>query len=256
MSCEEVITLELDTSEQKVIIEANLDATNGIFKVKLSKSGDFYETNNFEKIIGANIQIEISKNIYTLEDLGKGMYIAKSIVLSPEESVELTIKLADGQEFYSNAVVPYPVTLNNIEFTKNTISGPGGGGGPGGGKDGEYNLSVEWNDSEDEKNYNRIKIYNNKEYQSGIYILYDDKVQNGTTVKMPILRERFSKGDTIDVELLSCNKSYYSYFSDIANSEGRGFSSSTPYNPNDNFTNGALGYFGIWFISKKERVVK
>jgi len=254
ISCEEVITLELDTSEQKIIIEANLDATNKTCTVNLSKSGDFYETNNFEKIQGADISINTPDgNSYQLNNFGNGVYKANNIAISPEETIELKIKLSDGQDFYANAIVPNPVTLDNIEFNENSISGPGGGPG---GKDGDYNLSVEWKDALEEKNYNRIKIYTNGEYLSGIYVLYDDKIQNGNDVRMPIMRQRFSKGDTVKVELLACSKSYFDYFADIANGEGRGFSSTTPFNPMGNVNNGAIGYFGIWYISEKERVVK
>lgn len=254
MSCEEVITLELDTSEQKIIVEANLDATNGICTVKLSKSGDFYTTNNFEKISDADITITTSVGkSYQLENIGSGVFKTNNIITSPDESVEIKIKLTDGKEFYSKVIIPNPVEIKNIEFKKSTIGGHGGGPG---GKGGDYILSVEWKDELEENNYNRIKLYANDKYLSDVYILFDDKIQNGNDIKMPIMRQRFFKDDTVKVELLSCNKSYFDYFSDLANGDGRGFSASAPFNPVGNIDNGAVGYFGVWYISEKESIVK
>ena len=256
-ACEEVIILELNSSEQRIVIEANIDATNGLCKVELSKSGDFYETNNFDKVFGADITINTSAgNSYSLIDKGNGSYTTENIVVTPNETVDIIIKLTDNQEFFANAIVPFPVLISDIKFEKKILAPGGLGGGHGGEKDNEYSLSVLWNDSVDEKNYNRIKIYNNGEYQSEIYALYNDKLQNGNSINMPIIRQSFALGDTINVALLSCNKSYFDYFADIANSDGRGFSAPTPYNPNGNIEGNALGYFGIWYVSNMEKVVE
>ena len=252
-SCEEVIQLDLDTSAQRVVAEANLNATEGRCTVLLSKSGGFYESNTFEKIPGASIEVLTSNgNSILLLEQGNGEYSAENIALMPGATAQLHITLTDGKMIEAGPVLtPSPVVLEALMVEKNT-----GNAGPGGGGNERYSLSAKWKDLAGEDNYYRLKIYKNGQFQSNLYLLADDRLGDGLDILRPIVRESYALGDTLRVELLSVSKGYYDYFTDLANSDGRGFSSPTPYNPQSNWSGDAMGCFGIWSVSEKTILVK
>ena len=253
LSCEEVIILDLDTEAQKLVIQADLNVTDNICTVLIHKSSDFYASNDFEKVAGANISLTTSSgNIYALEEISEGKYSGTDILTTPDETVSIEIITADNQAFTASAIVPKAVELDELLIEESAGGGPGGGPGGGGGTgEKQFELTLKWQDIEGEPNFYRAKIFKNEEFLSGVYVLADDVLGDGVTLTRPIRREFFNLGDEIQVHLLSINKGYYDYFSDIANSDGRGFSSPTPYNPDSNLDNKALGYFGVWQVSEK-----
>jgi hypothetical protein len=67
------------------------------------------------------------------------------------------------------------------------------------------------------------------------------------------MRNHFSTGDTVWVDLLSIDKASYDYFNTLNNilTSDRSPTSLAPANPNTNLTNGALGYFAAYSISSR-----
>lgn len=251
-ACEEVIKLELQPGEQRIVAEANLDATNGTCRVLLSKSGDFYASNDFEKIAGAEVSLTTpTGDVLPIPDLGNGAYLLENLSVAPGDAFKLNVKLPDGQTFETAPVeAPRAVALDSLLIEK-TETGGGPGGPPSGGSGENYALTVEWRDPAGEQNFYRIKIFKNGEFQSGTYFLADDRLGDGLKISRPIIRQTFEKGDELRVQLLSVSKAYYHYFTDLANAEGRGLSAPVPYNPKGNFSGDALGYFGAWQVSEK-----
>jgi len=250
LSCEEIIILDLDTEDQKLVIQADLNVTDNTCTVLINKSSDFYASNDFEKVAGASISLTTSSgNIYILNEVSEGKYSGSNILTIPDETVSIEIITVDNQAFMASAIVPKAVELDKL-LVEESPSGGGLGGG-GGNVEKQFELTLEWQDIAGEANFYRAKIFKNEAFLSGVYVLADDVLGDGVTLTRPVIREFFDLGDEIRVQLLSINKGYYDYFSDIANSDGRGFSSPTPYNPGSNLDNNALGYFGIWQMSEK-----
>ncbi len=254
-SCEEVIELELDTTEQRIVVESNLDATHGICKVSLSKTGDFYASNSFEKIPGASILLNTPSGGETsLIEMSPGVYSAENLQVSAGDAVSLSIVLPGGERIdVSNVIAPAPVSLDSLLIVK-SMGGAGPGGQAGGSTD-QYSLTAEWKDALGSSDFYRLKIYQNSVFQSGTYILTDDRLGDGEPISRPVIRQTFDLGDTLHCQLLAVNKGYYDYFTDLANGDGRGYSSPAPFNPKGNFSGGVLGYFGVWYVSEKTIIV-
>ena len=251
-ACEEVIELDLDSTEQRIVVEANLDATNGNCTVLLSRSADFYERNSFDKIQGASILLRTATgDNVSLADMGDGRYSIENLAVNGAETQHLQIKLPDNQVIESDVLVTVPVSLDSLLLQKSSS-----GGMPGGQASDQYSLTAQWTDPPGAPHYYRLKIYKNNEFQSGTYILADDRLGDGEPISRPVIRQTFEKGDTLRCQLLTVNKGYYDYFTDLANSEGRGFSAPTPFNPKGNLTGDALGYFGVWYVSEKVIMVE
>ena len=64
-----------------------------------------------------------------------------------------------------------------------------------------------------------------------------------------------TSGDTLLLQLSAINEAVYDYFIQVDDMRSNGFSAAAPYNPKGNFTNEALGYFGVCYTHKKEVVV-
>lgn len=260
-ACEEVIQLDLDTAEQRIVVEANLDTEQAACKVLVSKTGDFYESNTFEKISGARIYLINSTGIFIpLSEAEAGIYSAENIALDPALSYRIQITLPENQVIESGeARIPLAVPLDTLMVEKIQGNAPGGGG-PGNPPDGmaadQYLLTAKWHDPAGSDNYYRLKIFKNGEFQSATYILTDDRLGDGAPISRPVIRQTFEKGDVLRCQLLSVNKAYYDYFTDLANVAGRGFSAPTPFNPSGNLTEDVLGYFGIWQVSEQVIVVE
>lgn len=251
-SCEEVIELDLNTATEQTVIEANLNVTDKTCTVIISKSDDFYADNDFEKITGASIAISTSSgNTYTLIDQGEGQYFGADILTNSGEIISMEITLPDNQSYTASAIVPAPVSLDTLLIEENP-----GGFGSGSNSEGDYALTAEWLDIEGEENFYRVKVFRNNEYQSDLYVLTNDALGDGTKLTRPVIGERYALGDELRVQLLSVNKSYHDYFSEIANREGRGLNVPVPFNPQGNIDQNVLGYFGVWQLSEKVVIVE
>jgi len=253
VSCEEVIILDLNSTEPQLVIEANLNVTDHLCKVSISQSDGFYSDNSFDKISGASISLQNSSgNNYILDDLGGGQYMASDIMATSGDTFSIHFDIPDYQSFSASALVPSAVHLDSLIIEEDT----GGIRPNGGNSDGDYNLTVEWKDIEGEDNFYRIKVFRNDIFQSDVYVLSDDLLGDGAKLARPVIGERYALGDELRVQLLSVNKGYYKYFSDIANGEGRGLSAPVPFNPQGNIEQNILGYFGILEISEKTIIVE
>lgn len=239
--CEDVIELDLDSSEPRTIIEANLNATTQVASVILSKSNNFYDSSDPETISGASIQLTSNLGTtYSLLETESGVYIANDVDLAGTENYTLAID-AQGEFYEASAQVPAPVSLDSIIVSS-------GGGGPFGG-DGSQMLLAQFEDTPDIKNYYRIKAYQNDTLLAGTYTIIDDEFRGDGEVTSVGVREFFEEGNTIRLELLSTSKSYYDYFFQLSSQSGDGGNSTTPYNPVGNFSNDGIGYFGIFYSS-------
>jgi hypothetical protein len=106
-----------------------------------------------------------------------------------------------------------------------------------------------------EKNFYRIKVFKNDSINTENYRLYDDQYTNGEETELRVVG-RADAGSTYRIELLSLDSKTYGYFrtlSDLLFTNP--FFGSTPANPNNNLSNGALGYFGTWAVSSRTMII-
>lgn len=250
-SCTDIIKLDLKNTEPRVVIEAVLNMTDSSFRTDITLSNEFYEEGKFKRIKGANIILQkVGGNTYTIPEIEDGVYFLQNIVSETNDEFLLSVTLSDGQVFEANTIAPYPVHIENI--IPAPFNPPGGG--PSGNDTAQYyQVLTLWKDTPNVENFYRQKTYVNGEFESDDYALADDRFNEGDTIGIMTILEIYSK-DTFKLELLSTDEKYFKYFMDLANinfNEG----SSTPFNPKGNFNNGALGYFGIYYVDDVEFIL-
>lgn len=252
VACEEVITLDLDVAEPKLVIEAIINGTKNYCSVNLSLSQRFYDDNEFEMVDGATVQLtnEAGESLI-IPRISIGKFKLENILINEKSSYSITITTPDGKEYSASTISTVPVILQHLTASEknrairgNTLD------------EGTYQIAGIFTDPINIENYYRFKITVNGEYDPYSYVLIDDDSRDGHSIAMIVARKLFDLGDSISVELLSIDKKSYDYFIQVAEQSGEGFNSTTPYTPSGNFDNGALGYFGIWYSDKKIIVTK
>jgi hypothetical protein len=263
VSCEEVITLDLENTKSSIVIESIITDNDQPFKVKISHSQDFYNSGDYETIDNAAVVLTDNAGLYdTLVNIGNGIYAGNSVKGINGNTYKLEV-LYDGINYQATNTLPIKTELDSLNYE--WVEYPHTNG---------YLVNMHFTDEPDVKNYYRVKVLvsNNevKDDKVGLeYLLYDDKLFDGKNTKLPALRgSRLLKAyDTVTIELYSLSPETYNYYKTLSNiiavnrsALGLGQTmiegSSAPANPITNFDNGALGYFGAYSVSRKTIVLK
>lgn len=233
-SCEEIIEVELNEAEQRIVIEGNIEADSQKAIVKISKSGSFYETNDFEKITGADVVISSeSGEQFQLTETNDGSYELDNFESELGDNFTLKINDTDGNLYEAQTDVPRVIDIAELTFEKN--EGIGGI---------FYLVSCFMQDPKNENNYYRIKYTKNGVLDKDDFIVFDDLTFDGEYAEILLFFNEVEAGDVIEVELISFDKDSYEYFIQVGDVANSGLNNSVPYNPQGNISNDALGYFG------------
>jgi hypothetical protein len=231
-SCEKIIDLNLDTAAGGIVIVGNVFDRPGATEVKISKTVDFTETNNFPPVRSAIVTIKDSNgHSILLTETNPGSYTTSSLKGVPGVIYTLTVDV-NGKTYTATSKMPNPVIINAI-FVKKSTTGN------------EKEISLNFKDPEDTDNYYRIIEYINNILKSGINIgndkLYQGEVINYSLGSNALDDETPLKtGDKVLVQLQSIDKDVFEYFRTSRGNDGQ---SASPANPVSNISNGALGYF-------------
>ena len=253
-SCTEVINVDLNNVTPRIVIEGVITDQAGPYTVKISKTGNFFESNQFLPVSYASIIINDNNgNIDSLIEISPGKYQTSSIKGEVGNTYTLTVN-SDGKIYKSVSTMLTPTYIDSLTYKYNPNTGPGQG------KNGGYDLHCYFKDKPDIKDYCMLKLYINGQKDDS-YFLYTGKYNINEYIDYNRFRQRFKKNDTLKVELLNIEFSVYDYFStlnDIMSSEGmRGIASTgTPANPNTNISNGALGYFAAYSVKADSLIIK
>ncbi|MFK7948335.1 MAG: DUF4249 domain-containing protein [Saprospiraceae bacterium] len=245
-SCEEVIELDLENATPKIVIDAAVDATAQNARVILTKSNGFYDDINLDFVADATVNLTLADgSIVNLPMIQDGIYGTFGLNISEGDNLTLTVIDGESNEYKATEKVPHNVTIDSLQIIPTDNAGPGGGGPFGGGDVQYYQIFTHWQDEVDEESFYRIRASVNDTLQTSLITLSDDINRNGDAFSQPVF-QTFEEGDTVTIQLLSLDNGSFRYFSDLSNVQGQGFNSTTPYNPNSNFDNGALGYFSVF----------
>jgi hypothetical protein len=247
-SCTEVIEIDLNSSDPQIVIEGSV-STTGESVIKITKSVNFDESNDFPKV--QNAIVEISDNLGNSEILlesSEGIYSTSSFGGREGRTYTLTVQ-ADDKTLESVSNIPNQVSFDSLIVTK--ASAPGFPGAQE--NDSSYQVRVKYKDPADEVNYYRfVEIVNNEITNSYVF---DDRLNNGEYVTIPLLN--FSRelvpGDALKIEMQCIDEFVYEYFNSVGNTQG---SSATPANPYTNIIGSELGYFSAHTSEVKEKVIQ
>ena len=243
-SCQKVITIDLNSANPLLVVEANISDQHGISIVKLSKTVNFDNINNIPLVSGATVVISDSAgNRETLVEKTAGIYVTKTLQGIPGQIYKLSI-LTEGKTYEAISYMPDPVDSFKLAVAVEPSSGrPSIGGGE---KKKRYQINYDILDPEQFKNYYRFVVYvKNRELSSRR--VFDDQFNNGKHIIGEFgLNDTatFNPGDTILVKLVNIDQATYNFYRTLrTGAGGLGFLSASPSNPISNISGDGLGYF-------------
>ncbi|WP_230407904.1 DUF4249 domain-containing protein [Flavobacterium hydrocarbonoxydans] len=254
-SCEDVVNLDLETGETKLVIDAEiiwLKGTSGNEQViKISKTAPYYD-NVTPKVSGAQVRIENSDGeVFTFNETEPGSYVCTNFV--PVVNTDYTLYVeAEGQSFTASERLISSTSIERVE--QNIVPDFGG--------EDQIELTFYYKDPANEVNYYLT------DYQSDFllfpeYELTDDELFNGNEIST-----RFSddddmeSGDTVVITHRGISKNFHNYMNLILEVYGGSPFSIPPGNIRGNIVNTsdsnnyAFGYFRLCEADKVSYLVK
>jgi hypothetical protein len=253
-SCEEVIDIELKDADQVLVIEGNVSNTETTHFVSISKTVPFSSnsTDNpqsgaivkiLEEIVsGSNNSGVTVKAERAFTEVSPGLYQINNYRASPGRKYILTVEL-ENKSYQASSIMPAPISIDSIGTVTDSFFG-----------EDQKTVSVVFQDPPNEKNYYRYLLTVNGKLITDVFA-YNDKFNDGKTVQRNLYNEDLDlfRDDTVWVEQQCVDEAVYNYFNGIqSNNPG----SAAPANPISNFSNGALGYFSAYGVTRASTVIE
>jgi|TARA_B110000495_G_C22932570_1_gene545234 hypothetical protein len=245
-SCEKVILIELNEVDQKIVVDAIVSNDSVQNYVILSKSGGFYQSNDFVAISGALVTItDEGGTVYTLAESNPGYYSDANLIGQLRTNYSLEV-ITDNQTITGSTYIPDTTHLDSLSYFLNS-SGFG---------DPEWFVLMHWSDEVVEENFYRFKTTING-YKENRVTLLDDLLINGIETQYPLFDVEVKDYDTLEVEFIEIDKGTYNYLKVLGEIDsGDNAASAAPGNPISNLTGNALGFFGGYAITNGSIVIE
>ncbi len=242
ISCEDMIEIDLNSVEPKIVIEAVVTDYWPPCRVTISRTGDFYQPNVFPMVSGAIVEVSDDAGYSKiLPEIEPGIYQNDTLRGRPGRTYTLNVEV-DGNTYTASSTMPNRIGFSTFGSEYKTGEG--------------YVLHCGFNDPPGVDNYCRIIIEQNGEMLDD-YFLYSGEWSDGAYVDYS--HGGFRPGDTLVARLLCLDEQTFDYFltlSTIVTTNENPESIWTPANPNTNLSNGALGYFSAHTVHPKWIIIQ
>jgi hypothetical protein len=242
-SCEDVVNLDLETGEAKIVVDAEIiwkkGTTGNEQVIKISKMAPYYN-NTVPKVSGAQVRIENSAgDIFTFNETEPGIYVCTNFVPVLNTDYKLFVT-AEGQSFTATEKLTSVTPIDKVEQALVPDFG---------GED-IIELTFYYKDPADQANF-YLTDYKSDFLLFPEYELTDDELFNGNEISTRFSDEDIKPGTTVDITHRGISKSFYNYMKLILEVyDGNPFSV-PPGNIRGNIVNTsdannfALGYFRL-----------
>lgn len=256
VSCEEVVDVDLNKSEPKLVIDASIKWEKGTSgneqSIRLTTTGDYFN-NTVPAANGALVTITDSNSIiYTfIEDGTTGNYKCTNFNAVLDEVYTLSVNY-NGQTYTSTDKL-YPVpTITTIEQNLGGFTGD------------EIELKFNFQDNGTEENY-YLEEYKVPFRPFPLLGVFDDEFTNGNEMFSLIIDEDLEAGQNINFTLHGISERYHNYMNILIGISGglsNGPFSTPPATVKGNIINQTntsnypLGYFRLSEVDVRNYVVQ
>jgi hypothetical protein len=243
-SCQKVINVDIKNAIPQIVIEANMANDSSAAIVNISRTINFSQSNKFEGVSNAMVSITDDAGVVTnLSATANGIYKSIPTKFAPEKTYHLKV-IIDNKTYESISTMPSVVKLDTILSLPNTF-GKG------------VILVPSYLDPKGVKNYYRFLITLNDTLRNDLFIS-DDQFNDGLFAQQPLFVRGGSGGGSeillgakANVEMRCITAAEYLYWFSLQQNE-----QSTPANPTNNISGGALGYFSAHATNSKSIIIK
>ncbi len=239
-ACEKVITVDLNSSSPKVVVEGDITNEPGPYSIKLSNTANYYQPNVFPPVTGATVTVsDDAGNFETLTEVIPGTYQTAHLQGVPGRTYTMNIN-SNGNTYTASSTMPPPVPIDSVNFVENT-------------KNQTYRIVCKFQDPPNILNYYKLQINSNDTagFDTTSVRILKDGLADGQELSITY-RTHLIFGDSVIVKLECIDFKTYEFFSTLPN-VGGGISSilqAPPSNPVNNISNGGFGYFAAYSITR------
>lgn len=244
-SCQKVIDIDLNDAEPGIVIEGVINDRRGPYAVSITKSGSYFNEPVLPSVSGAKVVIsDNSGTTDTLREMAPGIYVTSKIRGIPGRTYTLKVT-SENLEYTGTSTMHSRVNIDSLKLVKSDIEHFDFGNN----NQNDLNMEIHcYFQDPPEKNYYRVRVFKNDSINTQNYRLFDDQYTNGLATELRVARAE--KGADYRVELMSIDKPTYDYYRTLEDLlYTNPFFGSTPANPINNLSNGALGYFAAYALS-------
>lgn len=246
-SCEEVIDVDLNSSNPEFVVEAII-YKDSISIVCLTQTTSYFSLEEPYFIEDASVKISDGTSSEELIYKGNGYYIGNEIIGTEEKTYEIKIE-HDGILYEGISYMPQKSEITAVYFGKSesqNIFNPYG--------EMVFTIACEFIDNPEIQNFYMIRFISDGEMLENSYYLLTEKGANNGAVErvndsiISFSECVFYEGGEVEVQVFSIDEYVYNFYlqlNDVLFWKRR-VVPPTPYNPVSNINNGALGYFAAW----------
>lgn len=227
-SCEKVIDVDLNDTEQKVVIEGFILRGDTVQRVRITKTQNFDESTAPPAVDNASVTvIDNLGNAVSFTSVGNGWYEATNYPGVEGRTYTLTA-VVDGNSYSGSSTMPFYQPFEDL-YVELFPFGP----------DTLISVVPAHYDQAGIPNFYQFHVYVNGERDKSIFI-QNDQFTDGNLVIEPLFVSEVEIGDTVRVDLFCIDKPIHTYFNQLGSNSS---SSATPANPVSNLSGGCVGYF-------------
>ncbi|MEP7264786.1 MAG: DUF4249 domain-containing protein [Bacteroidota bacterium] len=243
-SCEKVIDVDLNDSDQQLVIEGVVQDDVHPATVKITRSLNFSQANNFPSVNDATVIIsDDAGNTDTLPLVSPGVYQSDSVLPLSGRTYYLTVQTG-GKLYTSKSQMPFLVEFDSLGMDSLSFAGAT-----------NYSIIPYHYDPAGVKNCYRYKLFVNGQADKNILVDNDDYT-DGKNVSRPLFTDQeMEPGDNITVEMFNIDAAVYLYYFSLSQSGAGPDESATPANPVSNINGGSLGYFSAQTKKTKSIII-
>lgn len=251
-SCTEIVNIDLNSAAPKLVVDGFVSNQPGPYTITLSRSTNYFTGKASPPESGAQVIISDDKGVSeTLEEISQGTYRTRTIRGIIGRRYTLFVNI-ESQRYSASAMLSDSVNIDSLSYKLvppmlNTSDAP-------------YFLVDCWfHDPPGPGNYYGLRLYRNGSSIRDISNnrVITDHLTNGTYMHESQTETSLMPGDTVQVDLVSFDKSAFDFYNTLRETLNTGNPfSAPPANPITNLTNGALGYFGAYAVTSRKVVLK
>jgi hypothetical protein len=246
--CEKTVELTYKSNQPRIIIEGNITNQAGPYVVRISKSVALSETGSYPVINDAVVVMsDDAGNSETLLAQGNGIYHTNTLSGIEGRTYTLTVT-AENQTYAAQSTMPARIPFDSIKVEEIVFTG-----------ETEYNLIPVYLDPVAKGNIYRFVLSVNGKLINQHFV-QNDEVKNGVvnTSRLEVNDDdlELKSGDLIGIKMQCVDTKVGLFYTTLAlmGDSGPG-GGTTPNNPSNNFSNGALGLFSAHTEESKSAVI-
>ncbi len=246
-SCTQVITIDLNSTAPKLVVEGTVTNHPGPDTISLSMTTNYFAPVGVNPLAGAAVYIsDNAGNFDTLRQISPGKYLTHTTVGVIGRTYYLTVA-ANGQKYTAFSTMPDTVGIDSMSSAER-VPRFGSSGLP------SFSITCSFTDPAFAGHYYGFRLYHNGILLDNIIDnrVIDDKLIVGTAQHVKFRNSALLVGDSVRVDLVCMDKAGYDFFNTLKETltSGSPFSA-PPANPITNLSNGAIGYFGAQSYKSK-----